>query len=120
MSNPDTMGKSIADYIRDPKSQITALIRSDHVQTRLILCGPSGTGKSLSVKAANKLLPQDQQIAEVNELLMLKQYKEAESIATDYELRPETGKHVAFNMINKEIAAQLEKEHWIKVFWFAF
>lgn len=118
MSDPKQMGSAIAEFIQDPKEKMTRIIRRPFNQSQMKVCGPSGSYKSTAVDVANELLPESEQIAEVNEILALNDFGKIRAIIDDPSLRPEIGQHVAFNMVNKNLAEKIESELKMKVFWF--
>jgi energy-coupling factor transporter ATP-binding protein EcfA2 len=118
MSDPKQMGRAIAEFIQDRKEKVLRIVRQPYHQSRMIVCGPSGSYKSTAVDVANGLLPESEQISEVDEILRLKDFDKVIAIIEDPSLRPEISQHVAFNMVNKDLAAQIESELKMKVFWF--
>lgn len=79
--------KRVADemltYIKDEKVRITYLLLGTPGETRFILCGSSGSGKTRAVTEANKKLPENGQIAESHKMLMVKNPSEALKIFND-------------------------------------
>lgn len=117
MTDTKPMAEQIANYILDPHQKMLALIDPSRL-TRFVVCGQSGSGKTLAIEEANKVLPEDEQIADVNECYYEKDLSKILKTVGDHELKPERGRHIAFRMMDPDHAAAVEQKIGLKVFWF--
>ena len=62
MESFERVSIEILSYIKDKKTRMLNLIMSTPGETRFILCGSSGSGKTRAVEETNKKLPDDQGI----------------------------------------------------------
>ena len=116
MESFERVSIEILSYIKDKKTRMLNLIMSTPGETRFILCGSSGSGKTRAVEETNKKLPEDQQIAESHKMLHVQDPSEALKIFNDNSFYYRNSPHIGFNVFRKELAKELEVQN-IKVFW---
>jgi ABC-type glutathione transport system ATPase component len=114
MKNFERVANEILAYLNDGKTEATELL----IQTgaRFILCGSSGSGKTLAVNLANEQLPKGKKIAESFDMLFVKDLVKAKSIIDDRDLAYQDSKYIGFNVVQKDFARKLEL-NGEKVFW---
>ncbi len=117
MENFERVSGEMLSYIKDKKTRMINLLMSRPGETRFILCGSSGSGKTRAVEEANKKLPEDKQIAESHKMLMVKDPSKAFEIFCDHSFYYSNSPHIGFNVVWKDVAKKLEEDHQIKVFW---
>ena len=81
MNKYEVIGQQIVDFLNDPVQKATRLLST--VGTRFIVCGTSGSGKTLAIEYANNLLPAGEQIAESQDLVRERCPDRAMEIFTD-------------------------------------
>ena len=108
------IGQQIVDFLNDPVQKATRLLST--VGTRFIVCGTSGSGKTLAIEYANNLLPAGEQIAESQDLVRERCPDRAMEIFTDEELAYEDSFHIGFNVLSAAMAKSLAARG-LKVFW---
>ena len=113
MNKYEVIGQQIVDFLNDPVQKATRLLST--VGTRFIVCGTSGSGKTLAIEYANNLLPAGEQIAESQDLVRERCPDRAMEIFTDEELAYEDSRHIGFNVLSAAVARALE-EKGLKVF----
>ena len=86
-------------------------------ESRFVLCGVSGCGKSLAVSIVNKTLPKGAKLAECIKLTFPCNLCKAWDIFNEKELAYINSKHIAFIVMNEDLASSLEG-NGIKVFRF--
>lgn len=84
MNKYEVVGQQIVDFLNDPIQKTTRLLSP--VGTRFIVCGTSGSGKTLAIEFANNLLPTDEQIGESQDLALVRCPDRAMEIFADEEL----------------------------------
>jgi len=115
MENFEKVANEILAYINDKKTQTAELLSP--ISIRFILCGSSGSGKTSAVNLANKDLSEAHEIAESSDILYVKDLSKALDIINDRDLKYQDSKYIGFNVIDKDLAKQLELAGR-KVFWF--
>ena len=106
------MAKEILEYIDEQKDS-----HGEDFESRFVLCGVSGCGKSLAVSIVNKTLPKGAELAECTELIFPRNLCKAWDIVNEEELAYINSKHIAFSVMNEDLASSLEG-NGIKVFRF--
>lgn len=96
----------IIDVVNSPQYKALNLITTRPV---FVLCGVSGSGKSLSIELANAKLPDDEQIAESNALLWCANSDEAYRILLADDSRYQGAKHIAYSIVRKNIGIELSE-----------
>ena len=114
MNKYEVVGQQIVDFLNDPIQKTTRLLSP--VGTRFIVCGTSGSGKTLAIEFANNLLPTDEQIGESQNLALVRCPDRAMEIFADEELAFENSFHIGFNVLSAAMAKSLAARG-LKVFW---
>ena len=114
MNKYEVVGQQIVDFLNDPIQKTTRLLSP--VGTRFIVCGTSGSGKTLAIEFANNLLPTDEQIGESQDLALVRCPDRAMEIVADEELAYENSFHIGFNVLSAAMAKSLAARG-LKVFW---
>lgn len=68
-----------------------------------VLCGASGSGKTISIELVNERLPEGEQIAESLDILYCRDAGEIDHILAGGESSYEGCKYVAYSIVNKEV-----------------
>lgn len=115
--NPfEVIGPQIVDFLNDPIMKATRLIHPSAPGARFVVCGTSGSGKTRAICVANSHLPEHEQIAESQDLLSERDPLKALAVVNDPDLAYEASLHIAFNVIYRNLAKELEL-NGVKVFW---
>ena len=114
MNKYEVVGQQIVDFLNDPIQKTTRLLSP--VGTRFIVCGTSGSGKTLAIEFANNLLPTDEQIGESQDLALVRCPDRAMEIFADEELAYENSFHIGFNVLSAAMAKSLAAKG-LMVFW---
>jgi transcriptional regulator with XRE-family HTH domain len=102
------MVQEVDDYLK----------QQDHDNAvRFVFHGKSGCGKTTVVVELDEILPSGEGIAENTDLYRIENFCRALDIINDKELAYQNSKHIAFNVLNDDLAASLES-NGIKVFHF--
>ena len=108
------MGQKIADFINDPEKKTWRLLTSNS-QARLVLYDKSIFHCTV-LAVANQLLPDEDQIDLRTDLMAVRDFGKISRVISDDFLRPEEGRHLAFQVMDRDIAQRIESELKIKVF----
>lgn len=109
------MALEIINHINEQKE-----LHGENVEVRFALHGESGSGKTRAISIVNEYLTKESpygELAECNDLIWIENYCKALDIINDQDLAYEDSSHIAFSIMNKELANSLESNN-IKVFYF--
>jgi transcriptional regulator with XRE-family HTH domain len=106
------MAKEILEYIDEQKN-----LHGEGFESRFVLCGVSGCGKSLAISIVNKTLPKGAELAECTKLIFSQNLCKAWEIVNKEGLEYQNSKHIAFSVMSEDLASSLESNE-IKVFRF--
>ena len=112
----EVIGPRIVAFLNDPIMKTMRLIDPSAHGARFVVCGTSGSGKTRAIGLANSHLPEYEQIAESQDLLREKDPLKALGVVNDPDLAYEASLHIAFNVIYRNLAKELEL-NGVKVFW---
>lgn len=112
----EVIGPQIVDFLNDPILKTIRLIAPSTPGARFVVCGTSGSGKTRAICLANSHLPDYEQIAESQDLLSERDSLKALGVVNDPDLEYEASLHIAFNVIYRNLAKELEL-NGVKVFW---
>lgn len=96
----------IIDLIYSPIYRTANLLLTGE-SPAFVLCGVSGSGKTLSIKLANAKLPENEQIAESDALLMCTSSYDAYQILLADRSRYVDAKYIAYTIVRKRIGIEL-------------
>jgi transcriptional regulator with XRE-family HTH domain len=106
------MAKEILAYIDEQKDS-----HGEDFEVRFVLCGVSGCGKTRAVSIVNDTLPKGAELAEDTDLIFPRNLCKALAIVNKEGLAYQNSKHIAFSVMNEDLASSLENNE-IKVFRF--
>ena len=106
------MANQILQYIDEQQN-----IHGDDIELRFVLSGESGSGKTRAISIVNEKLPESAELVECSDLIHGKNLCKALGIINDKELKYQDSKHIAFSVLNGELASSLES-NGIKIFRF--
>ena len=72
----------------------------------------------MAIAEANEILPEGEQVADVNEVYYERDLEKVLEIVGACDLKPQYSRHIAFRMMNSEHAMVVEQKLGLKVFWF--
>lgn len=110
-----SMALDIINHINEQKK-----LYGENVEVRFAIHGESGSGKTRAISIVNEYLTAKEpygELAECCDLIWNKNYCKALNIINDKNLEYEDSNHIAFSIMNKELAKSLESNN-INVFYF--